>query len=89
MSNKRIDPYTGMVYNMETSPPNDETTSGRLIELTEDSEEIVRKLFKSWKSQIIIIEESFRNNMVTIQSDRTVDEMTEVLADEIDNTMRA
>lgn len=88
LSNKRIDPHTGTVYNLEVSPPSDEATSNRLVEQAEDQEDIVRKLYKSWKSQIITIEENFRNQAVTIQSDRTIEEMTEHLTDELDSSNR-
>lgn len=36
LSNKRIDPHTGTVYNLEVSPPSDEATSNRLVEQAED-----------------------------------------------------
>lgn len=63
LGNRRVDPSTGTVYNLEVSPPSDEATSGRLIELKEDSEEIVRKKYNIWKNQSVMLEECFRNNL--------------------------
>ena len=42
MSNRRVDPTTGVYYNLEVFPPKDEATASRLIELTEDKERVVR-----------------------------------------------
>ena len=36
ISNRRIDPSTGVYYNLEVMPPKDEATASRLIELSED-----------------------------------------------------
>lgn len=32
LGNRRIDPQTGAVYNLEVNPPSDEQTSNRLIQ---------------------------------------------------------
>ena len=46
--NRRIDPETGIVYNMEVAPPSDESILNRLTELSEDmnlsKQEVVRHL---------------------------------------------
>jgi adenylate kinase len=42
ISNRRIDPNTGVYYNLEVFPPKDEATASRLIELAEDKEKVVR-----------------------------------------------
>lgn len=42
LSNRRVDPTTGTYYNLEADPPSDEATGGRLIELVEDKEHIVK-----------------------------------------------
>jgi len=86
--NVRVDPQTGVEYNILDNPPQDETTNSRLIELNENSEDNIRKLFKQWKSQIITIEENYRDKLLHVQADREVDLMTEYLADEIDNTFQ-
>lgn len=86
--NVRVDPQTGQEYNILDSPPSDEATNNRLIELVENSEEIVRKQYKAWKSQIITIEENFRDKILNVEADRETDMMTEYLAEEIDNTFQ-
>lgn len=48
ISNRRIDPTTGIYYNLEVFPPKDEATASRLIELLEDKERVVRQRFSVW-----------------------------------------
>ena len=48
ISNRRIDPTTGIYYNLEVFPPKDEATASRLIELLEDKERVVRQRFSIW-----------------------------------------
>jgi hypothetical protein len=45
ISNRRIDPTTGIYYNLEINAPKDEATASRLTELTEDKEKVVRQRF--------------------------------------------
>lgn len=49
MANKMVDPVTGKYYNHQVSPPSDETINSRLQTQACDSEEVVRKLCKSWR----------------------------------------
>lgn len=48
LGNRRVDPVTGEVFNLEVNPPSDESTSARLIELPEDSREVVEKRCKQF-----------------------------------------
>lgn len=60
LGNRRVDPNTGALYNLEINPPSDETTSARLIEAPEDGYEIVKKRYAQWQSVQPIIEENFK-----------------------------
>ena len=73
ISNRRIDPTTGIFYNLEVSPPKDETTASRMIELVEDKEEIVRKRILIWNSQISNIEEAFKAQLLNVLADKKID----------------
>jgi adenylate kinase len=84
-TNVKVDPQTGVEYNILESPPSDEATNNRLIDLVENSEEIVRKQYKAWKSQVILIEENFKA-ILNVEADRETEMMTEYLAEEIENT---
>ena len=42
ISNRRVDPSTGLYYNLEINPPKDEATASRLIEMSEDKEPSIR-----------------------------------------------
>jgi adenylate kinase len=45
ITNRRIDPQTGVYYNLEVFPPKEEAVAARLIELLEDRDAVVRKRF--------------------------------------------
>lgn len=82
LSNRRVDPQTGIEYNLEVNPPSDEPTSNRMIELAQDLEAPTRKKYESWRNQKVLIEENFRSCIKEVQADRTIEELREVLVDE-------
>jgi len=60
LGNRRIDPHTGALYNLEVNPPSDETTSSRLVESPEDSYDMVKKRYAAWQAALPIVEENFK-----------------------------
>jgi adenylate kinase family enzyme len=48
LSNRRVDPHTGLYYNLEINPPKEEAVAARLIELHEDKEQVVRNRVTIW-----------------------------------------
>jgi len=84
-SNRRVDPATGTYYNFEIAAPKDEATASRLIELVEDSEEVVKKRCEIWNKQVSNLEEAFKNMLLNVQSDKTVEQITELICDAIQN----
>jgi len=87
LGNRRVDPTTGDVYNLEVNPPSDEATSTRLIELVEDSDEVVRKKYQAMKEPLILTEESFRPVVQNIHSEKTIEEMVEIISEAIINPL--
>lgn len=85
LSNRRIDPTTGILYNLEINPPKDEATASRLIELIEDREKIVRQRHAVWNNQVSNIEEAFKNMLLNVQADKPVEQITELICDAIQN----
>lgn len=66
ISNRRIDPTTGIYYNLEVFPPKDEATASRLIELSEDKERVVRQRFSIWNQQIPNVEEAYKSQLFNV-----------------------
>jgi len=60
LGNRKMDPNTGIMYNLEVNPPSDEGTSSRLIALPEDEKEVVEKRYNNFKVANIMLEEAFR-----------------------------
>ena len=77
LSNRRIDPQSGKIYNIEVNQPTDETITNRLITQPADEEAVVRKLYGQWRDQQPIIEDHFRYCLNQIQSEREILEMKE------------
>ena len=52
LGNRRIDPHTGIFYNLEVSPPSDEATSNRLIESKADNYNVVKARHEAWSKKV-------------------------------------
>ena len=89
LSNKQVDPESGAYYNIQVQPPSDETINSRLINQVCDSEAVVRKLYKGWRDQQPLVEDAYRQYIVTLQGDRSIEEVTNLIRSEIESTMRA
>ena len=87
LGNRRIDPNTGSLFNLEVNPPSDEATSNRLIEAPEDAYEIVKKRYALWQKSLPLVEDSFKMQCTVMQADRPIDQMTEAISDAIQNPM--
>ncbi len=85
LSNRRIDPQSGIFYNLEVNPPKDEQTASRLTELKEDKEASVKSRCAIWMSHVPVIEEAYKNMLINVQSDKLMDEITDFIADAIQN----
>ena len=55
----------------------------------ETSEKSVRKLFKTWRTSQKYIEEAYRSITFTFQSDRTIDDLSTLLFEELESYMKA
>lgn len=45
IGNRRVDPVTGTVYNLEINPPSDEKVANRLIEMKEDHVAVIKNKY--------------------------------------------
>lgn len=57
LSNRRLDPKTGTLYNVEIDPPRSDTVAQSLIKRQEDSDPIVRKRYQAFNQNISLLEE--------------------------------
>jgi hypothetical protein len=67
------------------NPPSDEATSNRLVEAPEDLYDIVKARYAVWNKVSVQIEDAYKVQLTTVQSDRTIDELTEAISDAIQN----
>jgi len=73
LSNRRLDPKSGILYNVEIDPPKSELVSNNLIKRQEDSEPLVRKRYQTFQQNLSLLEENFKTSLKAIPSDKTVE----------------
>jgi len=82
LSNRRIDPVTGICYNIETDPA-DDSIATRLIEAPEDKYEVVKLKFAEWSSKVAKIEDAYKIILNIIAADKPKEIVTENLVEMI------
>ena len=85
LGHRRVDPESGLVYDMDMSPPTDDAVLERLVELAEDKESVVRARMQHYISQQHYIEEAYKDMLFTVQADQPIEQVTEVISDVILN----
>ena len=85
LQHRKIDPESGVIYDMDMDPPTDESVRKRLIELEEDKESVVKARMQHYVSQQHHIEEAYKDMLFTVQADQPIEQVTEVISDVILN----
>jgi len=62
-----------------------EEQAASLEALPQDDEAVVRKRMEIWQEMINTIEEEFKSNLLTISADRLMDQVSDQIADAIQN----
>ena len=70
---------------MELAPPSDESVLNRLTDLSENKEANIKARLAHYNANLHHIEDSFKDKLFTVQSDQSVDQVTEVITDVILN----
>ena len=82
---RRIDPMTGELFNMEVNQPKFESQNLRLQRLPGDAEDLVRKRFQTWTDNITMLEENFKNCLLSVSAERLKDQVFDNIRDSIEN----
>jgi len=85
LQHRRVDPETGIEYNVELRAPEDPAVAGRLVALPEDAEATVKARLAAFTQQQHHIEEAYKDMLFTVQADQPIDQVTEVISDVILN----
>ena len=70
---RKIDPETGKIYNLRREKTHDEEIEKRLISIDKDKNEIIQKRLASWKQIQNKIESIYKDKLVKIKNDRSLD----------------
>lgn len=87
LQNRKLDPETGIRYNMEINPPSDENIMNRLIDAQEDKYNVIKNRFNEWEKNVAKLEEHFKMVLNVQQSDRAIDQMTQSLCEAIQDPL--
>lgn len=77
LSNRKIDPVTGETFNTEVNPPKAESQTMRLQSQKQDEDSIVRVRYSRWQDNLNFLEESFKQNILTVAADRSIEGVAE------------
>jgi len=66
LKNRRIDPQTGIEYNLESKQPQDPLVEARLLAEAEDREEAVKKRYANWQLSLSLMEETYKQMLQNI-----------------------
>lgn len=81
---RRIDPMTGELFNTEVNPPRFESQSLRLQRLPGDAEDLIRKRYQTWTENITMLEENFKNCLLSVSAERLVDQVFDTIREAIE-----
>ena len=82
---RRIDPMTGEYFNMEVNQPKFESQNLRLQRLPGDAEDLVRKRFQTWTDNITMLEETYKNCLLSVSAERLIDQVFDNIRDSVEN----
>ena len=82
---RRIDPMTGELFNTETNPPKFESQNLRLQRLPGDAEDLVRKRYHAWSENITMLEENYKNCLLSVSAERLADQVFESIREAVEN----
>ena len=77
LAQRRVDPITGELFNVEIAPSKIDSVNMRLKVRPEDEEEVVRKRFETWNANIQMLEENYKNCLLSVTTDRLVEQVFE------------
>ena len=81
LSKRRIDPETGLSYNINIDLLNNQALQNRLVTAPEDSKKIVGKGFQIWKDNLADIEEHFKDRLKVLPvAGRSVEDTAEQIS---------
>ena len=85
LNNRRIDPMTGELFNMEINTPKFESQNLRLQRLPGDDEQLVKQRYQHYIDQINMLEEAYKNCLVSYSGDRMKEQVYEGLRENVIN----
>ena len=84
---RRTDPETGKIYHMTFSPPKDEEILNRLVQRSDDTEEMVKPRLEAFHANVAAVEECYTDIMVKLDGNRDPKVVSEEIIDAIESKL--
>lgn len=86
LKDRKVDPVTGLTYDMVNSPPDNKEVVDRLQSRDEDDESIVKKRLEAWEEFVGKVEDAYKDIMLTVKTDNiTSSEISDAICEAIQN----
>ena len=85
LKDKRIDPQTGIFYDMNKNPPKEDSVQKRLVMHEEDEELVVRRRYTNWTEFVGKLEEAYKTMLLNVNAEGEATELTNTICEAIQN----
>eukprot|EP00831_Metopus_contortus_P039176 TRINITY_DN3071_c0_g1_i3.p1 TRINITY_DN3071_c0_g1~~TRINITY_DN3071_c0_g1_i3.p1 ORF type:complete len:185 (+),score=37.14 TRINITY_DN3071_c0_g1_i3:176-730(+) len=82
---KKIDPITGVVYNLKVDILDNEEILARLVNRDCDTHEVVKKRLKCWKEFLPKLEEAYIERRLSLNADKSIEALFDSISEAIEN----
>uniref|UniRef100_A0A0G4HF20 Adenylate kinase n=1 Tax=Chromera velia CCMP2878 TaxID=1169474 RepID=A0A0G4HF20_9ALVE len=89
ITNRRIDPVTGDIYNMKTKPPPNEKVAKRLVQRKDDTVEAIKTRLEAYRGECDAVVSCFENVLTKVDGNRKADTVFTDIRSAIDGALTA
>ena len=66
VSKRRVDPESGEIFHVDHIPEDREDIRGRLVQINEDKEDVLRMRYQNWMDTVTRIEDTYKNKLLIL-----------------------
>ncbi|CAH8467537.1 unnamed protein product [Schistosoma bovis] len=88
-SGERMDPDNGDLYNLLHNPPADLAVERRLVKLTENDEELIKKLYSEYNRQMILLKRIYSSVAYEFNADQPINDLYHSVLAKVNQSRRS
>ena len=85
LAGRKIDPETGIMYNIKQCQIDEENVVSRLTSIDNDNHIVVKQRMKNWKNLQPFLENYFQEKLISINGDKDIESVTKSISESIEN----